>query len=259
MLRVFQADLHVHTCLSPCAELTMGPRTIVAAARERGLDLIGITDHNSSENAPAVTGAARGSGLTVLPGLEVTSREEVHVLALFDELEAAFRLQEAVYAHLPGQNDGQRFGLQVIVSEEHDVLGFNSRLLAGAAEFTVEELVELIHELGGLAIAAHIDREAFGILGQLGFLPAGLEFDALELSPQMSRQEAARRLPEWAAGALVRFSDAHRPEEIGRAFTPLVLREPTTAEIRKAFRGEGERQVLWSESAGARQRGCDWT
>lgn len=259
MLRIFKADLHIHTCLSPCAELSMSPRAIVEAAGRQRLDVIAISDHNSCENALAVIRAAGEGGIKVLPGMEVTSREEVHVLALFEAIEAALALQDAVYAHLPGENDSQRLGLQVVVNEHHDVVGFNHRLLAGATELSVEQIADLIHGLNGLAIASHIDREAFGIIGQLGFIPEGLAFDALELSANTSREEAARRFPEHAGAAFIHSSDAHRPEEIGRTFTPLLLREPTTAEVRKAFRREEDRRILRREAAGCgarRQEGC---
>jgi predicted metal-dependent phosphoesterase TrpH len=250
MLRLFKTDLHIHTCLSPCADLNMGPRAIIDRAIQHGLDVIGICDHNSSENAPAVARAARGRDITVLPGMEVTSKEEVHVLGVFDSLDKALQLQEIVYQHLHGENDTEAFGLQVVVNEDHDVLGFNNRLLAGATELPIDEVVDSIHGLDGLAIAAHVDRETFGIIGQLGFIPAELPLDALELSPNTSPEEAMRRFPECAASAFVCSSDAHSVADIGKVWTSLLLREPTIWEIRKALRGEGGRRVV-SGDAGA--------
>jgi hypothetical protein len=255
MLRAFRADLHIHTCLSPCAELDLGPRAIVDRALCRGLHVIGICDHNSAENTPAVVKAAAGRPITVLPGMEVTSREEVHMLAVFDTVGQALRLQEIVYEHLRGENDAQAFGPQVVVNEEHDVLGFNPRLLAGATELSVDEVVDRVRGLEGLAIAAHVDRETFGILGQLGFIPAGLDLDALELSPCLSPEDARRRFPEYARFALVRSSDAHAAAQIGRGSTALLLSEPNTREIRKALRGEDGRRVLAEDAPdGARRR-----
>ena len=244
MPRIFKADLHIHTCLSPCADLNMGPKTIVDQALQQGLDVIGISDHNSSENAPAVIGAARDTALKVLPGMEVTSREEVYILAVFDSPDMALRLQEIVYRHLPGENDEDSFGLQVVVNEDHDVMGFNRRLLAGATELSVEQVVEHICDLEGLAIAAHVDREAFGIIGQLGFIPAELRLDALELSANSTPAEARRRFPQYAGWAFVRSSDAHFVADIGKTWTSLLLSEPTTREIRKALHGEDGRRVV---------------
>jgi PHP family Zn ribbon phosphoesterase len=249
MLPLFKADLHVHTCLSPCADLSMGPRAIVEQAVRNRLDLIGVCDHNSSENAGAVMEAAQGRQLRVLPGMEVTSKEEVHVLGLFDELEPALEWQTYVYAHLPGENDPEVFGLQPVVNAEHEVLGFNPRLLAGATELSVEQIVDGIRDRNGLAIAAHVDREAFGLLGQLGFVPTGLRLDALELSAHATAEQVRNCCPGHAAMGMVRASDAHSLEQIGQAATWFALGERDTGEIRKALRGQEGRRALLAEAS----------
>ena len=248
-LRIIRADLHIHTCLSPCGSLEMGPRTIVNEAIRRNLDVIGIADHNSSENSLAVMRAARGRNLTVLPGMEVASKEEVHILALFDGMENGLRLQEIAYTHLPGENDEEAFGLQVVVNEDHDVVGYNQRFLAGATELPVDQIVDRIHGLGGLAIASHVDRDAFGIIGQLGFIPDGLKLDALELSPNTSLAQARQRFHRYSRFALVRFSDAHCPADIGKASTSFLLESPSIAEFKKAFCGEDGRRLLPDDAA----------
>jgi PHP family Zn ribbon phosphoesterase len=248
-LRMLKADLHIHTCLSPCADLAMGPRAIVDKAAQHGLDVIGICDHNSSENVPAVVKAARDANLKVMPGMEVTSKEEVHILALFDSIHRALELQEIVYEHLPGENNAEAFGPQAVVNEDHEVLGFNTRLLAGATELSVEEVVNSIHGLDGLAFAAHVDRETFGIIGQLGFIPQELRLDALEVSRNTSLEEARRRFQQYSHFAFVRSSDAHFVEDIGTTFTSFLLNEATTVEIRKALRGEDGRRVVLGDSS----------
>jgi len=239
---MIRADLHVHTCLSPCAEITLSPRNIAASARRSDLDLVGICDHNSAENAVAVAEAAGRLGIRALPGLEITSREEVHVLALFDDFEAARSLQERVYTALSGENDPDVFGLQVLANAEDEVLGFNGRFLAGAADLSLAEIVAAIHEQGGLAVAAHADREGFGIVGQLGFIPENLDLDALEISPNMTA-EAGRRAfgPVYP---LITSSDAHSLGEIGRASTTFWLDEGTIGEIGLALKGLEERRIL---------------
>jgi predicted metal-dependent phosphoesterase TrpH len=118
MLRTMKADLHIHTCLSPCGELEMSPKGIAEQAKIKEIDILGICDHNSSENVPALIKAAQKYEIVVLPGMEVTSQEEVHILALFDELESALELQEIIYAHLHGENDEKAFGMQVVVNED---------------------------------------------------------------------------------------------------------------------------------------------
>lgn len=248
-MRVWWADLHVHTCLSPCADLTMAPRTIVAHAAGCGLDAIGIADHNSALNVVAVMRAARDSGLAVLPAMEITSREEVHILAIFGAPEGALAMQEFVYRRLPGENQPEIFGLQVLVNEDHEVLGFEPRLLAGATGWSISEVVDRVHRLGGLAVAAHADREAFGLLGHLGFLPPGLALDGLEVSARTPVAEFRRRWPECAGLPLLRFSDAHSPEQIGSAATGFCLPEVSLEELSKALRGVDGRSVVTEAAA----------
>jgi PHP family Zn ribbon phosphoesterase len=241
-LKGFKADLHIHTCLSPCADLEMSPRNIVAAARRRDLDILGICDHNSAENAGALVEAARPLGLRVLPGLEITSQEEVHILALFDEVDTALAMQERVYASLPGENDDSVFGQQIIANGEDEVLGFNPKFLAGATTLTLEEVVGFIHVLRGLAVASHVDREGFGLIGQLGFIPDRLDLDALEISHRISLEEG--RIKFGSAVPLISSSDAHFLSEIGQATTAFLLEAGTYEEIRLALKGSGGRTII---------------
>jgi hypothetical protein len=220
----------------------MSPRNIAAAAKRKDLDLLGICDHNSAENAAAVAEAAGRLGIRALPGLEVTSREEVHVLALFDEIEAALSLQEHVYAVLPGENDDEVFGLQVVADADDEVLGTTGRFLAGATELSLEDVVGAIHALRGLAVASHVDREGFGIIGQLGFIPGDLPLDALEISRRLTLD--AGRSAFGTGRPLITGSDAHALEEIGLATTSFRLEAATVKEIGLALRGIGERLVL---------------
>jgi len=242
MLKALKADLHIHTCLSPCTELDMSPQAIAEQAKNMEIDILGICDHNSAENVPALIAAASRYQINVLPGLEVTSQEEVHILALFDDLEQALKLQELVYAHLPGENDEDAFGMQVVVNAEGEVLSFNNKLLIGASTLTVEEVAENIHALDGLAIASHIDREGFSLIGQLGFIPDHLELDALEISSRTSYAEALQkfnpRLPLTCA------SDAHYLSDIGKGFTTFYINEGTVKEIKKALLEEDGRKIV---------------
>jgi PHP family Zn ribbon phosphoesterase len=243
MIRAFRCDLHMHTCLSPCAGLEMYPSALVERAVAGKLDVIAICDHNASENVPHVIRAARGRGLIVLPGMEVTSLEEVHLLALFDNMDALQGLQETVYSHLPGMNDESRFGCQAIVNELDEVEGFNERLLIGATELPLADWVRRIHDLGGLAVASHIDRESFSVISQLGFVDPEIPFDALEISRRTGIAGARKQYPELAAYPFLTSSDAHRCEEIGKGFTDLFMAEPSVHELRMAFSGKGGRRI----------------
>jgi hypothetical protein len=154
-------DTHIHTCLSPCAELDMHPAAVVDAALRAGLDAVAVCDHNSAENASAVCRAGLSARLSVIPGMEITSAEEVHILGLLPDVEAALALQSKVYRSLPGRNDENIFGIQVIANEFAEVLGFNDRRLAGATTLSLDQVVEAIHDVDGLAVASHVDREGF--------------------------------------------------------------------------------------------------
>jgi predicted metal-dependent phosphoesterase TrpH len=243
MLRRYKADLHVHTCLSPCGELEMSPRKIVAEVEQRGIDIIGVCDHNSAQNVPGLLRAAAGHRVVVLPGMEVCTSEEIHVLALFDNVESALELQGIVYANLAGENNPEVFGQQVIANEFDEVEGFQVRLLIGAADLTVEDTVGAIHRLGGLAIASHIDRESYSVIGQLGFIPATIRFDALEISSNTSDAEAQKRFQEYRQYVFVRNSDAHRLADIGRSVSEYLLEGLSLREITKALRNEEGRTV----------------
>jgi len=238
--------LHIHTCLSPCSELDMNPRDIVDRAREAELDIIGITDHNSAENVEATRRAARGTGITVWGGMEITSSEEVHVLAFFGGADALRRMQEIVYEYLPPQeNDEKFYGEQVIVNEFKEVMGFNRRLLIAATGLNVQGVLTEIAALGGISIASHIDKQAFSVLSQLGFIPEDLRFHALELSPNVSRTEAEAKFASLKKFPWVSFSDAHHVTDIGRRVTTLLMEEPTLDEMRQALVDGGGRNVVW--------------
>ncbi len=233
-MKRWRADLHIHTCLSPCAEWEMTPRAIVKRAKEIGLDLIAICDHNSGENAEAAVEAGQREGLAVVRGIEITTEEEVHILGLFDRPRNLEAVQEHIYAYLPGENIPDVFGYQVVVDAADEIVGENPRLLIGAARLALEEAVGLIQAHDGVAIAAHIDREGFGLIGHLGFVP-DVPLDGLEISPLMTVEEAEEKFGLGGRFGLIQASDAHRLDEIGRVATLFELAEPTVTEIRLAL------------------------
>jgi len=237
-------DTHVHTCLSPCAELDMHPAALVDAAVHAGLDSVAVCDHNSAENVGAVQRAGISAGLSVIPGMEITSAEEVHVVGLLPDLEAAMALQSKIYRALPGRNDENTFGMQVIANEFAEVLGFNEHLLSGATTLDVDSVVTAIHDVGGLAVASHVDREGFGIIGQLGFIPPGLALDAIEVSQRTSMPRARASFAPNGEYPILCASDAHEPKDVARAATYVFMEEATLSELRRALAGEGGRTIL---------------
>lgn len=241
-MKSYKADLHIHTCLSPCAELSMSPMAIIEKALKEELNIVGICDHNSAENVPAVSDVAKAKKIFVFPGIEVNTQEEIHLLGLFDNIHQAFSLQEMIYAHLPGENDETAFGLQVVVNKKGEVMRFNPRLLIGACGLSINETVDAIHSLGGLAVASHIDRDSYSIFSQLGFIPPDLALDALEISPLTSIEDARKRFP--ATLPFTTSSDAHRPEEIGQRFTWFQLEKVSIGEIKKALLNKKGRRLI---------------
>ena len=223
----------------------MVPGMIIRRAREVGLDLLAVTDHNSGENAAAVVAAAKRTGVAVLPGMEVESREGVHVLTLFDDIGSLERWQEIVYGALPRRENVERvFGAQLVVDRAGQFLRVNRRLLMAAIDLSLEDVVALSGALGGLAIPAHVDRPANGLLSVLGFMPPGLAVPALEVSSRLTTAEAAGLFPQLAGHTLIRSSDAHALEEIGRASTTLVVAAPSVGEIALACKGERGRAII---------------
>ena len=239
-MKEFKADMHIHTCLSPCADLEMSPKKIIMEAKKKGLDIIGICDHNSAENFPALEKSASIAGIKAIGGIEITSMEEVHILGLFGTERDLFFMQEAVYSNLQGVNDEERYGLQVVVNENDEVLGINNKLLIGATEMSVEEVVDLIHEFNGIAIASHVDREGFSIITNLGFIPEGLELDALEIMEPSVRDS----INQGADFAFITSSDAHAINDIGKRYSCFLMKESTFEEIRKCLRKENGREVI---------------
>lgn len=243
-MQIFSCDLHIHTCLSPCAELDMHPSAIVRKALEKKIDVIAICDHNSSENVGYVMNAAKGTNLVVLPGMEVTSKEEVHTIAIFNTLEDLLFFQKVVYENLAGENDEDVFGVQAIVNEIGEVEGFNPRLLIGATSLSLNSLVDIIHGFKGLAVASHIDRESFSILGQLGFIPTDASFDALEISARTGIKKGRELYPELSGYTFITSSDAHFTTDIGSSPAGIFLETTSFDEIRLALKGEAGRYVL---------------
>jgi hypothetical protein len=241
----FRADLHIHSCLSPCADLFMTPRNIVEKAASLGINIIAVCDHNSAENIAVTQEIGGKRGITVIPGMEITSSEEVHVLGFFQSLERAFDMQAQVYEHLqPGENDEEAFGMQVVVNEEDEVLGFNRRLLIGATDLSVNRIVELIHMFQGVAVASHIDREGFGIIGQLGFIPPDINFNALEISSRTGMDVAAEKFSMYRSIPWITSSDAHQIEDIGSKTIGLYMNHASFEELCLVLEGAEGRKVL---------------
>lgn len=215
-----RADLHIHTCLSPCGDLDMSPRNIVRIAKERELQIIAITDHNSTRNVRTCMSLGEREGLYVIPGCEVNTREEVHVLCYFPHLEAT----EAFQRYLDGKmsdvkNDPDRFGYQVAVDENDQIVYEEERSLFMSISDEIERVAEVVYRLGGIFVPAHVDRPGNSLFSQLGFIPPGLRYHALEVSKGTTPAGFLLGHPELKEERLIQSSDAHYPGDIAVAYT----------------------------------------
>jgi PHP family Zn ribbon phosphoesterase len=238
-------DLHVHSCLSPCGDLEMSLRAIVARAVAVGLDALAIADHNSARNAPALAECCRDAGLSCLFGLEVNTAEELHALTVFDTLEQAGEMTEWIYESLPRRvNQPEVFGDQPVVTADETIVELEWRLLSAPSRRTLREIGAQTHRLGGLFIACHVDRPVFSVFSQLGVLSGDEGFDAMELSRSA---DAAAWLAKIGPHALIRSSDAHYLADLGTAWSEADLDGFTTAGLRDAFRRRSIRlSAAWS-------------
>lgn len=244
-MKQFRADLHVHTVLSPCGDLEMSPVNVVEAAVLRKVDILGITDHNSTRHCALIKKMAEEKGIFVLCGVEITTREEIHCLAFFENMVSLAAIQEYLDAHLPDiQNKPEVFGHQVVVDEEGMILQQVEPLLIAGLNQSISQVEDMVHRLGGLFIPAHIDRPSYSLISQLGFIPDDLRVDAVEISAFQTREELIKQFPVLAALPFIGNSDAHHPSGIGRRCTLLEMKEASFQEFAMALRGEGGRRVV---------------
>lgn len=178
----FYYDLHIHSDLSPCSSSDMTPNNIINMSLIKGLNIISITDHNSTFNLPAAMELSHEEGIKVIPGIEVTTKEEVHVLCYFKELKNAMEFGSIIYDSLPFiKNKIEIFGEQNIYNSKDEKTGSLEKLLLNASIYTIEDLYSLVKKYKGAMIPAHINKMTDGILGVLGFMPFQLKIDYVEV------------------------------------------------------------------------------
>lgn len=217
--------MHIHSCLSPCADDDMTPGNICAMAKLAGLEIVALTDHNTCGNVRAFMKRAEENGLVGVPGMELTTREEVHVVCLFPDCDAAERFSEVVSARLPDiQNKPHIFGNQLYIGEDDLPCGEEPRLLLPAADIGIYDTVAMAEEYGGIAFPAHIGRDAFSLLAVLGLWDDSLGFT----------------LTEGTAGGVsvphIVNSDAHRLDAIPDAQRTLTIETPTAKAVIDALK-----------------------
>lgn len=211
MKRTF--DLHMHSCLSPCGDDAMTPADIAAMCALAGLEVVALTDHNTVGNCPAFLAAAHRNGLLALPGMELTTREEVHTVCLFPDLPSAQAFGALVREKLPPiANNTERFGRQIIMDENDNILGEETAFLAGAADIGVYDVAALVASHGGVAFPAHIDRPSFSLLSNLGLWDPDMGFPLAEVSPNCPSELDQR--PDLKGVRFITNCDAHYLHQI---------------------------------------------
>ncbi len=259
-LSPFWVDLHIHTVLSPCGELEMGAPDIVDACRQAGVALCAITDHNASDNAAAVAGAAQGAPV-VLPGLEVQTAEDIHMVVIFPTVEEAADFQKWLWRKMPPvENRPEIFGDQLIIDKENQILGEQEILLVQGAGYSADEIAEEAMGREALVILAHLDRPSFSYEAVLGPVPDDFPCHALELSSFVSHEAFSEWKERYPGRVFIRSSDSHRLSDISRArCTVMMMENPSFAEVRMALLGLAGRSVTcpWGGgiSAGGRTSG----
>ena len=243
-MRWFRADLHVHTVLSPCAAVEMTPRNIIRHAQSAGIEIVAITDHNAGDNVAAALRCAMGTDVAVVPGMEVQTREEVHLLTLFEKMREFTKWCDFVSHHRSTlQNDDQKFGAQFVVDEADELIRIEKNMLLASTDLSVEEVVKQVAGMGGITIAAHVDRPSFSLLSQLGFIPPDSGLDAVEVSRNTRVDQARSKFPAIGSLPVISSSDAHTIDDfISGPKTMFLMESPNFSEMRQALVGEEGRR-----------------
>lgn len=208
-------DLHLHSCLSPCGDDDMTPANIVGMAALKGLDVIALTDHNSCKNCPAAMHYGEEYGITVIPGMELTTAEEVHVVCLFPTLEDAMSFDTYIYDHiLPIKNREEIFGKQLIMDKNDQVTGHVDRLLISATDISFDQTFQLVESYHGIAYPAHIDKSTTSLLSNLGFVPPDSTFTCAEIHTFEHLHRIQKDHPYFLHCNMISSSDAHYLEDI---------------------------------------------
>ena len=234
---IISADLHIHSDLSPCGDNLMTPGNIVGMAVINELDAIAITDHNSWYNIPAAIKIGADYGLTVIPGMELETAEEIHVVCLFPDVEAIKAFQEIVDAsYSPGENISDIFGKQNIYNENDEICGEHDSMLLKATGISIDQVFEIADSLGGIGYVAHVDRDSYSVLSNFGMMPYGYPHQIVEISKECDVSELIKNYPEMKNYKFIRSSDAHYCQNVLEEGTKIEVAEITAEAIIRALK-----------------------
>jgi PHP family Zn ribbon phosphoesterase len=245
-MKEWTIDLHIHSLLSPCAQEEMLPEAVIDKALQRGLDVIAITDHNSCGNVAAFVEKGKEKGIIVVPGMELQTQEDIHLICLFDETQQALDFEKAIkpyfmdaeaLAHLKFR------GNQWLVDKEGNHLRQEPDLLLSSLQISVNVAVDLVHSFGGICIAAHIDRPAFSVYAVFGMLPEDIPFDGIELTCHLPRDPLILQQIKELGYHYLTASDAHCLEHIQELHCAVYLDHWSVNELKLAMQGKDGRQL----------------
>lgn len=234
-------DLHIHSCLSPCGHEDMTPSNIVYMAKLKGLDMIALTDHNSVRNCPAFFYHGKEAGILTIAGMELCTREEVHVLCLFTTLEDAIKFDEYVWKRLPNiRNREDIFGTQFVLNEKDEVIEKIDKLLINGTDISFDDVYEITKKYNGIMIPAHIDKGANSVISNLGFIPPDSKFMTVELSDNYKGNPLVENDRYGAGCKKIYNSDAHELGAIHEAIYFLEVEEKSVEAVLKALQNRKE-------------------
>lgn len=234
----YRYDFHIHSCLSPCGDNDMTPNNLVQMALLSGCEVIALTDHNTCRNTPAAVEAGARNGLLVIPGMELCTSEEAHVVCLFETLEGALEFDRYVYDHMPHvPNRPEIFGEQRILNGEDELVGMEENLLLVSSFISVDQVVALVREYGGVAFPAHVNRDSYSVIASLGALPPEAHFTAAEVTRDCDLEQFRKLHSELEDLRIFRDSDAHYLETLAEEPWNLSLREKSVSGVLDGVRG----------------------
>lgn len=231
-------DLHIHSCLSPCGDMDMTPGNIVGMAMVKELEVIALTDHNSVRNCAPFMNIAKQYGVIAIPGMELTTMEEVHVVCLFEDLNKAMAFDREVYGKLQKvPNCPEIFGQQVMVDEEDEPCGTEDNLLINATDISFDDVWEIVNRYDGVMIPAHIDKNSNSLFSNLGFVPEGSRFTCVEVKNMSNWHKLKAQHPYLERCNVITSSDAHYLENINEPINYLTVREKSIKGVLDALKG----------------------
>ncbi|MBO5176298.1 MAG: PHP domain-containing protein [Lachnospiraceae bacterium] len=236
-------DLHQHSCLSPCGDEEMTPANIVGMAVVKELDVIALTDHNTCKNCPAFLKVAEAYGVVALPGMELTTTEEVHVVCLFEKLEDAMAFDAYVYEHLMDiKNEESIFGAQLIVNEDDEVIGKVDKLLINATDIDFDAVAGLMEQFHGVMIPAHLDKSTTSLLSNLGFIPPDSTFGIAEIKDLKNLHRLQEQHPYLKDCMILSDSDAHYLPDIHEPTYTMLVPELSVSGVFAALKAASKKK-----------------